>query len=112
MFDVLRAKCERAGDAAGTQHYARRVASIQQEELPEAQADLQAASTTGWRQDKLRTAMTDAEELGRSYELLREYTLQQPDGAAWLAKADLPQTELSDEMLREQARTWRRPEAQ
>ena len=112
LFDVLRAKCERAGDAAGAQHYAQRVASIQEKQLPEAQADLQAASTTGWRQDKLRAIMADVEELERSYKLLREYMQQQPDGAAWLAKADLPQTELSDEMLREQARTWRKPEAQ
>ena len=112
LFDVLRAKCERAGDAACAQHYASRVESIQQHELLEARAELEAVSTTGWRQDRLRIALADAEELGRSYELLREYMLQQPDGAAWVAKADLPQTELSDEMLREQARTWRRPEAQ
>ena len=112
LLDVLRMTCERASDAACAQRHARSIESIQQNELQEAQAALEAASTTGWFQDELRNAKIEVERFERSYELLREYTLQQPDGAAWLAKADLPQTELSDEVLREQARTWRWPEAQ
>jgi hypothetical protein len=107
---VLAAQCASAGDAAAAAEF-EHDARVAQRALADAQARLQEERSTGWPQ---RYANITARELAaseRTYEALRVYT-QARHGAQWVAKSKVPESVLSDDALRAEARAWNAGKAQ
>ena len=104
MYDLLRQRCQLAGDAAGVASY--------EAKMNQAAKDLHAEQNHReymrvhiWQPDVDKYA-AELADLERSYNMLRAYAAERY-GADW----ERPYAKLCDDVLRQQAREWRSAEA-